>query len=357
MASTRSFPVSAHTMHDGYRAPRIASAAFAALLIGGVACSPDRSVEERRRSGDEALEPAWATLVEMPTPRTEVTGATVGGKIYVIGGFAEVGGTVPTVEVYSVDLDQWSSGPDLPMAVNHAMATARRGKIYLFGGYRGPGIAKPTKRAFVLKKGEWRSLPSMPYPVAAGGAVTSGGKIYITGGVRRLDRTEGHRLSGRTLVYNAKKRVWRKKPPLPTKRQHLGAAGHAGRIYVVGGRTQGLQTNLAIAEAMNRSNGRWRSLPDMPTARGGLAATATTSGLIVAVGGEESAGTFQEVEAFNATSGEWSELPPLPTPRHGLAVVAIGDRVFAIGGGPQPGLTYSGANEMLDLSPAGSSTP
>lgn len=333
----------------------LATISCAVSLFASCAPSSDPPAQEAQeeRAAREAPtgQPSWTTLAEMPTPRTEVAGATVRSKIYVIGGFAEVGGTVPTVEIYDVDGDEWSHGPDLPIGVNHAMATARRGKIYLFGGYRGPGIAKPTRRAFVLKKGTWRSLPRMPYPVAAGGALASGGKIYIVGGVKRLDRAEGHRLSPRTLVYNPKKRTWRKRPGLPTKRQHLGAAGHAGRLYVVGGRIQGLQANLATSEAFNRFRAKWRSLPDMPTARGGLAAAATSSGLIVAIGGEEGSGTFEEVEAFDTSGGGWTSLPVLPTPRHGLAVVALGDRVFAIAGGPQPGLTYSGANEMLDLSP------
>lgn len=320
-------------------------------LLAMSACAPssdDPGPERTGRSAQVPVTSGWQTLAEMPTPRTEVAGAAAKAKIYVVGGFSEEG-TVPTVEVYDVASDTWVPGADLPLGVNHAMATTRRGKPYVFGGYRGPGIAGPTRRAFVLRDGRWRSLPRMPYPVAAGAALTSGGKIYVVGGVKKLDRADGHVLSPKTLVYNAKKRSWVKRPPLPTLRQHLGGAALGGRLYVVGGRVQGLEDNLATFERFNPSNRNWRSLPDMPTARGGLAAAATESGLVVAVGGEEGAGTFEEVEAFDVAAGVWSSIEPLPTPRHGLAVVTIGNTLYAIGGGPQPGLTFSGANEAIDL--------
>jgi N-acetylneuraminic acid mutarotase len=119
-------------------------------------------------------------------------------------------------------------------------------------------------------------------------------------------------------------------------------------VYVVGGRTGGIGGNLDVAEAFDPAAGRWSSLPPMPTARGGLAATATASGQVVAVGGEAAA-TFEEVEAFDPGSGRWRSLAPLPTPRHGLGVVAVGDVVYVLAGGPRPGLHTSAANEAIDL--------
>jgi Kelch motif len=87
---------------------------------------------------------------------------------------------------------------------------------------------------------------------------------------------------------------------------------------------------------------------ELPTPRGGLAATATAGGLVVAVGGEAAA-TFPQAEAFDPASGRWRSLPPLPTPRHGLGVVAVGDVVYVLAGGPRPGLHTSAANEAIDL--------
>jgi hypothetical protein len=119
-------------------------------------------------------------------------------------------------------------------------------------------------------------------------------------------------------------------------------------VVVVGGRVGGLAGNLDAAEAYDPAARRWAALPPMPTARGGLAATATTDGLVVAVGGEAAA-TFPQAEALDPRTGRWRSLPPLPTPRHGLGVVAVGRVVYVLAGGPRPGLHASAANEAIDL--------
>jgi N-acetylneuraminic acid mutarotase len=119
-------------------------------------------------------------------------------------------------------------------------------------------------------------------------------------------------------------------------------------VYVVGGRVGGAANNLGTAEAFDPARGRWTGLAELPTPRGGLAATATAGGQVVAVGGEAAA-TFPQAEAFDPASGRWRSLPPLPTPRHGLGVVAVGDVVYVLAGGPRPGLHTSAANEAIDL--------
>jgi hypothetical protein len=127
-------------------------------------------------------------------------------------------------------------------------------------------------------------------------------------------------------------------------------AGFDGRLFVVGGRTGGIGSNLDVAESYNVAAGRWVGLDDMPTARGGIAAAATADGYVVAAGGEADT-TFEEVEAYDVEAARWLSLPPLPTPRHGLGVVALGAVVYVVAGGPQPGLSVSNAVEAIDLAP------
>jgi hypothetical protein len=75
------------------------------------------------------------------------------------------------------------------------------------------------------------------------------------------------------------------------------------------------------------------------------------AGRIVSAGAESSAGTSNAVYAYDAARRAWSRLPDVPTARHGLAVVGIGSVVHVIGGGPVPGLSVSAANESLDVGP------
>jgi non-specific serine/threonine protein kinase len=320
---------------------RLRTVAAAALLLAACTDLRPRPPSEAplRPAPSEGGGAAWRRLAPVPSERTEVAAAAVGPRIWVLGGYAPDGKTLATAEVYDTASDTWSRGPDLPVAVNHAMAATLDGVLYVAGGNDGRG---PSDQLARLDGDRWRRLAPLPKGRQAGGLVALDGRLYLVGGV-----VDGG-LAADTQVYDPAGDRWSSAPGLPTPREHLGAAATAGRVYVVGGRVGGVGHNLATAEAFDPAGGRWARLADLPTARGGLAATATAGGQVVAVGGEAAA-TFGEAEAFDPASGRWRSLPPLPTPRHGLGVVAVGEVVYVLAGGPRPGLHTSAANEAIDL--------
>jgi hypothetical protein len=116
---------------------------FAALTLIALACggdsdpSPTATPAEPADTATRALTatPAgtaddaprrgtWRTLAPMPTPRSEVAVAAVGGKIYVIGGFEGDGSTSDAVEVYDPATDTWTQAPSLPEPRHHTAASA-----------------------------------------------------------------------------------------------------------------------------------------------------------------------------------------------------------------------------------------
>ena len=322
---------------------RTAAALAALLLAGCTAGGPDSPAPGPGPATTAApgagRGPAWRRLAPVPSQRTEVAAAAVGSRIWVLGGYGSDGTTLATAEVFDTGAGTWSRGPDLPVAVNHAMAATLDGVLYVAGGNDDQG---PSTQLARLDGNGWRTLAALPQGRSAGGLVALDGRLYLVGGV-----VDGG-LAADTQVYDPDADRWSSAPGLPTPREHLGAAAAGGRVYVVGGRVRGVGNNLAAAEVFDPGAGRWSAVADLPTARGGLAATATAGGLVVAVGGEAAA-TFPEVEAFDPASGRWRSLPPLPTPRHGLGVVAVGEVVYVLAGGPRPGLHTSSANEAIDL--------
>jgi non-specific serine/threonine protein kinase len=289
---------------------------------------------------------AWQRLAPAPSARTEVAAAAAGARIYLAGGFRADGGTVRAVEVFDTATGRWSTGPDLPVEVNHAMATTVGGTVYVFGGHLAGG--GQSAAAFRLVDRAWQRVADMPEGRGAGTAVAVGTTVYVAGGV------SGGKVASRMLVYDTRADRWSTAPGPPTPREHLGGGSFAGLAYTVGGRTGA--GNLAAFEAYDPKAGRWTRLPDLPTPRGGLAAAVTCSGHLVAVGGEASA-TFPEAEVYDLRAGRWSRLPPLPTPRHGLGVVAVGQTLYTLSGGPQPGLHVADTTEAIDLSPLGACRP
>jgi hypothetical protein len=148
------------------------------------------------------------------------------------------------------------------------------------------------------------------------------------------------------LVLDLASREWSTAPG-PTPREHLAVTVAGGRLYALGGRTAGFDTNRRDFETFAPGRG-WSGLPAVPEPRGGTGAAAA-AGLIVSVGGEAPSGTIGSVYAFDLARRRWRRLPDLPTARHGLAVAALRGDVYAIGGGPIPGVSASAANEVLAL--------
>jgi non-specific serine/threonine protein kinase len=264
----------------------------------------------------------------------------LGTRIVVSGGFLASGGNSRRVDAYDPARDEWTRLPDLPVSVDHAAASSWRGRLVVVGGYGAD--REPLRAAFLFDGRRWRRLPAPPEErAAAAAAATSDGRVWVVGGRTRSG------LATRMLSLDLRTLRWRTHPG-PRPREHLAATALRGRVYAIGGRLAGYDTNLATVQAYDPKRGRWSRLPDLPDPRGGTGAAAI-AGRIVSVGGESPAGTNRTVWALRPGARAWAALPDLPTPRHGLGVVSLRRRVWAIAGGPQPGLTVSGAIESLPL--------
>jgi N-acetylneuraminic acid mutarotase len=309
---------------------RLAFAALGALLFTTTLASA-------------APQAKWQRAPQLPTPRTEVAAAAYKGGVVVVGGFLANGSASSRVDLYQPAKRKWRRLPNLPVVVNHAMAAAAGGKLYVVGGYA-EGIGLPRRDAFIFDGARWIRLATMPDGRAAAGVAIAGGKLYVVGGIS-LGAAD---LAREALVLDLASGDWSTAAG-PTPREHLAATSANGLVYALAGRLGDLNTNLDTFEVFAPATGSWTELAPVPYRRGGTGA-ALSKGMIVSVGGEEEGGTIGSVYGYDLTTQRWRKLPNLPTPRHGLGVVALKNRVFAIAGGTSPGLTVSGANEMLDLS-------
>jgi hypothetical protein len=226
----------------------------------------------------------------------------------------------------------------LPLGLNHPAAAAVFGRIVLVGGY---ADHVPTTTALLLEPRRWRPLRALPAVRAAAGAAVLKDVLQVIGGVGP------NGLAREVFLYDARGNRWLSRPG-PTPRQHLAVAAAGDRLYAIGGRSAGYDTNTALVESWAFGETRWRREPHLPEPRGGTGA-ATVGDAIVSAGAESPAGTSGAVYAFSVTQRKWFRLGDLPTPRHGLGVVATANRVYVIGGGPIPGLSVSDANEVLTL--------
>ncbi len=175
------------------------------------------------------------------------------------------------------------------------------------------------------------------------GALTANfinGVLYAVGGIDALGT------SNTNMAYNPRTNTWTERAPMPTAREHLASAVVDGKLYVIGGRTDGMVANVDANEVYDPVKDIWTEFQPMPSKRGGLAST-SVNGTIYAFGGEEPNRTFNNNEKFDPKTNTWASEQPMPTPRHGLASVSIDYKIYVIGGGPQPGGSQTNLNEIF----------
>jgi N-acetylneuraminic acid mutarotase len=286
----------------------------------------------------------WSRGADMPTPRTDFAGASLNGKIYIIGGFDNSGKTSDKVEFYDPKTDIWSSASPIPIALDHAGAVSYNNSIYVVGGFTSSKTpaSNPSVKLFIYSPvtDKWHEGKSLPKSRGALCANFVDGILYAIGGV------DISGASNSVTAYDPVADEWTSRKPTPTAREHAASAVVDGTIYVVGGKIGNLEHNLNANEAYHPSNDSWTKLAPMLSNRSGIAAVASASGDIYVFGGEENGGNFNNNEKYTPASNQWQEKVPMPTARHGLVAETIKDKIYVIGGGPEPGLIVGGVNEI-----------
>ena len=177
------------------------------------------------------------------------------------------------------------------------------------------------------KRGHWSRGPALPIPRAEAYVGVAGGAIYLVGGsgqgaissplVQSLDPVHG---------------VWRTRTPLPRGLDHIGVVGLNGKIYTVGGFTNGNKAAVADCYAFDSATDRWTAIAPLPHARGSVA-VAALDGKIHAVGGRDTE-SVTEHDVYDPATNAWSAAAPLPPGegRDHMGLLAEGGRLYAIAG-------------------------
>lgn len=284
---------------------------------------------------------AWTLIEPSLEARTEVAAAAYLDRVWAVGGFGADSTARSEVLIYHPAFDEWESGPPLPQPLHHTAVVARGNELLVVGGYVEDGFDRPTDAVwrFDPTTGQWSEGPSLPEPRAAGAAAFDGQRVVYGGGVGP-DGLTGD-------VWALEGEGWRQLGRLAQPREHLAAASDGdGRVWLLAGRTGGLDTNLATVDLV--ADGSITTIGELPSARGGLAGFYHPDVGACGVGGENPTTAHREVECIDA-DGSTSILPPLQEPRHGLGAAVIDDAAYAVMGGAEPGLVVSDTVEALSL--------
>ena len=125
---------------------------------------------------------------------------------------------------------------------------------------------------------------------------------------------------------------WADDTKLPVTLLDAGGTTLAGKIYVVGGKTQqGHQSTLRIYDP---ATGAWTTGSSMPGAAVENPAVVAFDGALYVFGGATAAFSGATTQAYRYDPGTnaWTALAPLPSARASATVQAVGTKLYVVGG-------------------------
>jgi N-acetylneuraminic acid mutarotase len=282
---------------------------------------------EQQSAGDGI----WTTKSPMPRARLALSSSVVDGKIYAIGGGPGQDG-MDWVEEYDPGTDTWAPKAGMPTARRMAASSVVNGKIYVIGGSTSLfGAPLSTVEQYDPATDTWTTKANMPTARAFVSSSVVDGKIYVLGGARTF---RGTALST-VEQYDPATDTWTTKAEMPTARNAPSASVVSGRIYVIGGAPGGGQWfhGLSTVEEYDPATDTWAPKADMPTARL-LFSTSVVKGRVYAIGGYTDGlnGRFSTVEEYDPAKDSWAPKADMPTARNMLTTSVVNGKIYAVGG-------------------------
>jgi N-acetylneuraminic acid mutarotase len=281
----------------------------------------------------------WTSRAPSSIRRFEGYGRSVGGKLYVFGGYTQIDPFDSTSDyaVYDPATNAWTDLGTMPVPETHAGVAVddSTGTIYFVGGLRGtyPGVPTTDVYAYSTTTNAWTQLPSLPQALGAGTADFVKGVLHYVGGIGSASRSLDLNVHYMLKIGDTQ---WQTAAPLPVARDHLSSATLNGKIYVFGGEvghdTDHLQQTLA--QVYDPATNIWTQLPDMPQGKSHMeCATFVWNGKIILAGGQ--ADNFQSTSTilqYDPAANSWSMLAPLPMGLQGEIVQPLAGKLFVAAG-------------------------
>jgi hypothetical protein len=190
--------------------------------------------------------------------------ATVGGKLYVFGGWSSSGSAVAKTEIYNPASGTWTTGASNPKPYAGAGVSVLGGKIYLVGGCTS-SCGTTNVQVYDPASDSWSSASAYPESTSWLGCGGIGDQVYCAGG------SAGTSSSRHAYTYDPSSDSWTPVADLPIILWGMGYSVADGQLLVSGGVTNGAVTNQGFA--YDPGSNAWSALPNSNNAvyRGGAA--------------------------------------------------------------------------------------
>ncbi len=198
-----------------------------------------------------------------------------------------------------------------------------------------------TSAGVYFRVGDFLNLHAfIPNGVGRAAIACVDGKIYVIGGYTQGGSSE----IGIVHIYDPDLNYWTTGSPKPTPTANAYAAVIGGLIYVAGG-YQGGGIYLDTLEIYDPATDEWTTGTPLPVAISGPGAVALDGKLYV-MGGSSTSGIISDLYEYEPSSGTWTQLASMNSPRCYFATGVIGGRIYVYGG--TDGNDFLSSTEVYD---------
>lgn len=322
----------------------------------------------------------WQTRAPLPNPRNHLTGASLNGQAYAIGGQYnenENTGLQSDVHRYDPATNTWTKVASLPKARSHIIAVVRDGQILVMGGTNPGNTASSDVTSYDPVGNTWSKLPSLPGGRKTPVAALIGDVVYLSGGSHSMATYTG-RFAARweagsalpvavgevaggvingslylvgesnnaTMAMNLGTGVWRRDLAVrPFVGHHHAAEVINGKLYLFGG----LGAGAGKVQIYDPVTNTWSLGADMPFAAGS-SSSAVIGGQVYVAGGIIGSTTTNRVARYNPATNTWTARASMPQGRNHAAGATDGTLLYVAGGrGAGSGDSNTVANGYAEL--------
>jgi N-acetylneuraminic acid mutarotase len=265
---------------------------------------------------------AWSAAPSLLRPRSAHGVVAAAGALWAIGGTGV--DRAPVLQIERFDGVAWTEATTLPGdGVNAPSVAALGGRIYVIGGFAGT-TNQPTNdvRVFDIATSTWTK--AAPLPTSSGGqaAVVLDGRIHVIGGGTSRETIANH------VVYDPTSDTWASAAPLPRSEGSPGAVVLDGRLWAIGGRSG--SDDFGDVYIYDPATDSWSRGPSIEPR--GTAGAVVICGTILLVGGERQSDSTVLADTLILSRGTWTRAQPMPTARSFARAAVIDDTVYIVGG-------------------------
>jgi len=257
------------------------------------------------------------------------------------GGILLLGLTDAIFTSYAFAQGTWTTKAPMPTARTGVATGEINGQLYVMGGVSNPPPAFPLPTAYEVydpATNTWATIASAPTSRAYAGAAGIAGKLYVVGGCINSDCNSTTNI---LEVFDPATNMWATKAAMPTARNEMGVGVVGGKLYVVGGITSsgGLANIVATLEVYDPATNMWTTKTSMPTARHHVGG-AVINGKFYVVGGD-AGGVVATLEVYDPATNMWTTKTPMPQARNVLGAGEVNGILYAVSGTLADGTTVN----------------